>query len=135
MQVENTLERSDLVIYILVFQEESTKVVEYVKQMNVEKRILFLISAKLFSLFFCYARSSNSPKLHTWQMAGTAKAQKPRAVCGIFGTKSCLLMTRFLTHCPLHSFSHPTRHARQQKPFPVVLEQNDGFLNFGVEKF
>lgn len=57
------------------------------------------------------------------------------AVCGIFGTKSCLLMTRFLTHCPLHSFSHPTQHARQQKPFPVVLEQNDGFLNFGVEKF
>lgn len=59
-------------------------------------------------------------------------AQQPGAIYGTFGTKSCLLMIIFLTHCPLYSSSHFTQHAHQPKPFQV---QNDGFWNFGVEKF
>ena len=62
-------------------------------------------------------------------------AQQPGAIYGILGIKSCLLMITLLTYCPLYSSSHFTQHAHQSKPFQVVLEQNDGFLNFGVEKF
>lgn len=100
--------------------------------MKVEKYILFLVSAKFFSLSFHYACFSKSLKLCTWHSRGMQMAQQPGA---IYGTKSCLRMITFLTHCPLYSSSHFTQHTPQPKPFQVVLEQNDGFLNFGVEKF
>lgn len=76
MQVKNTLDRSELVTSILVFQEESTKITEHNKQMKVEKQILVLVSAKFFSLSFHYAHFSKSLNLRTWQMLGNADGSR-----------------------------------------------------------
>lgn len=84
MQVKNTLDRSELVTSILVFQEESTEITEHNKQMKVEKQILFLVSVKFFSLSFHYARfPSHLTCVRT--DARMQMAQQPGAIYGTFG--------------------------------------------------